>query len=67
MSECSQQRKKIIENFWHSSTFTPRYGDGIDGVEGCFIGASHIEKNTRQYIEEVENFRPAMTTCSTEW
>ncbi|WP_172910513.1 hypothetical protein [Photorhabdus heterorhabditis] len=56
-----EQRKKIIENFWRSSALTPRYGDGIDGVEGYFIGASHIEKNTRQYIEEVENFRPAMS------
>ncbi|CAQ82206.1 MULTISPECIES: 2OG-Fe(II)-dependent halogenase WelO5 family protein [Photorhabdus] len=59
-----EQRKKIIENFWRSSALTPRYGDGIDGidgVEGYFIGASHIEKNTRQYIEEVENFRPAIS------
>ncbi|WP_350305984.1 2OG-Fe(II)-dependent halogenase WelO5 family protein [Photorhabdus viridis] len=56
----SEQRKKIVENFWRSPDRIPRYGEGIDGVEGYFIGASHIEKDTRQYIEEAENFRPAI-------
>ncbi|WP_339367020.1 2OG-Fe(II)-dependent halogenase WelO5 family protein [Photorhabdus sp. RW14-46] len=56
----SEQSRKIIENFWCSSARTPRYGEGIEGVEGYFIGASHIEKDTRQYIEEAENFRSAI-------
>ncbi|MCW7764655.1 hypothetical protein [Photorhabdus luminescens] len=56
----SEQRKKIIENFWRSPAHVPRYGGGIDGVEGYFIGASHIEKDTRQYIEEAKNFRPVI-------
>ncbi|MCW7549523.1 hypothetical protein OO184_16660 [Photorhabdus sp. APURE] len=55
-----EQRKRIIENFWRSPARIPRYGGGINGVEGYFIGASHIEKDTRQYIEEAENFRSAI-------
>ncbi|WP_338805319.1 hypothetical protein WDV76_10440 [Xenorhabdus griffiniae] len=56
-----EQRKKIIDNFWRSTARKPRYGDGIDGVEGYFLGASHIEKTTPEYFNEVEYFRPAIS------
>ncbi|HWL87200.1 MAG TPA: hypothetical protein VNO21_15450, partial [Polyangiaceae bacterium] len=44
--------RRIVENFWTSPAKTSRPGDGEDGVEGYFIGASHIEKTARQYVEE---------------
>lgn len=58
--------KKITNNFWESSAKVPRYGYGEDGVEGYFIGASHIEKNTQQYLEESSAFEPAVEALFNE-
>lgn len=52
--------KKISENFWNSPNKIARAGYGQDGVEGYLIGASHIEKDTQKYLNEVQQYQSAV-------
>ncbi len=56
IAECEQ----ISKNFWQSPKRVPRYGDGENGVEGHFIGASHIDKTTNEYLREAQEFSGAI-------
>ena len=46
---------RIANNFWNSREKMARPGEGEEGVEGYFIGASHYGKSTQQYLEEVRH------------
>ena len=55
-----EQCTKIVENFWNCPKKSARYGVGEDGVEGYFIGASHIEKTTEKYLQEAQDYASAI-------
>jgi hypothetical protein len=51
---------RIVANFWASPDRVSRPGEGEDGVEAYFVGASHICKTTRQYLDEARAAEPAV-------
>jgi hypothetical protein len=51
---------RIANNFWSSPDRVARPGDGENGVEGYFIGASHYGKTSLQYLGEAMASRNAI-------